>query len=128
MSGNPAKITSTISGVIIDSRYQNIKNNYITIYKVDDGTHQINISFFEDKYTKYKNILVEDEILFLMERYRDDRLQLTMRADSVFPISTARQKYAKSINIIIPKDEISKDKILEIKKILDKNQVKRLLI
>ncbi len=124
LSGNPAKITSTISGVIIDSRYQKIsKNNYITIYKVDDGTHQINISFFEDKYTKYKNILVEDEILFFNgEIYIDDYdSQLTMRADSVFPISTARQKYAKSIKIIIPKDEISKDKILEIKKILDKN-------
>ena len=64
------------------------QNNYITIYKVDDGTHQINISFFEDKYTKYKNILVEDEILFFNgEIYIDDYdSQLTMRADSVFPI------------------------------------------
>ena len=52
------KITTTVSGVILDSRSQKIgKNKYINIFKVDDGSQCINISFFEDKYLKYKNII-----------------------------------------------------------------------
>jgi DNA polymerase-3 subunit alpha len=60
-----SKFNSIISGVIIDSRSQKIsKNKFITIYKVDDGSQQINVSFYEDKYLKYKDSLLEDCILF----------------------------------------------------------------
>ena len=124
ISGNPSRMTSTVAGVIIDSRYQRIsKNNYITIYKVDDGSHQINISFFDDKIIKYKNILIEDEILFFNgEIYIDEYdSQLSMRADNVFSLDAARQKFAKSMQITIPTENMSKEKILQIKSLLDQN-------
>ena len=38
------KMTTTVSGVILDSRSQKIgKNKYINIFKVDDGSQCINI-------------------------------------------------------------------------------------
>ena len=120
-SGN--KFNSTISGVIIDSRSQKIgKNKYITIYKVDDGTQQINISFFEDKYIRYKNILKEDEILFFYgEIYIDDYdSQLSMKADKIYSLDEAREKFSKFLSITLSSDIISKQKIYDIKNIIDK--------
>ena len=118
------KFNSTISGVIIDSRSQKIgKNKFITIYKVDDGTQQINISFFEDKYIRYKNILKEDIILFFYgEIYIDDYdSQLSMKADKIYSLDDAREKFSKYLNITLSSDIISKDKVHDIKKIIDKH-------
>ena len=118
------KINTTIAGVIVDSRTQKInKNKYINIFKVDDGNQYMNISFFEEKYLKYKNIIKEDIILFFTgETFIDDYdSQLSMRADDVYTLDTARDKYSKYIQIVLSSDLISRQKILDIKKIISRN-------
>ena len=123
LNNSDNKFNSTISGVIIDSRSQKIgKNKFITIYKVDDGTQQINISFFEDKYIRYKNILKEDIILFFYgEIYIDDYdSQLSMKADKIYSLDEAREKFSKFLSITLSSDIISKQKIYDIKNIIDK--------
>ena len=87
INNGTTKLNTTIAGVILDSRSQKIgKNKYINIFKVDDGSQCINISFFEEKYLKYKNIITEDTILFFHgDVFIDDYdSQLSMRADKVF--------------------------------------------
>ena len=121
-SANP-KFNSIIFGVIIDSRSQKIsKNKFITIYKVDDGSQQINVSFYEDKYLKYKSSLQEDRILFFSgEVYIDDYdSQLSMRAEKLYTLTEAREKYSKHLSIVLSSELISKEKIHDIKNIIDK--------
>ena len=122
-SSNP-KFNSIISGVIVDSRSQKIsKNKFITIYKVDDGSQQINVSFYEDKYLKYKDSLQEDHILFFSgEVYIDDYdSQLSMKADKLYTLTEAREKYSKHLSIVLSSELISKEKIHDIKNIIDKH-------
>ena len=124
INNNLTKITTTLSGVILDSRSQKIgKNKYINIFKVDDGSQFINVSFFEEKYLKYKNIIREDTILFFSgEVFIDDYdSQLSMRAESVFTLDIAREKYSKYLKIILSSDHVSKEKIYSIKEIISKN-------
>ena len=119
-----SKFNSIISGVIIDSRSQKIsKNKFITIYKVDDGSQQINVSFYEDKYLKYKGSLQEDQILFFSgEVYIDDYdSQLSMRAEKLYTLTEAREKYSKHLSIVLSSELISKEKIHDIKNIIDKH-------
>ena len=123
INSSNSKFNSTIAGIIIDARSQKVsKNKFITIYKVDDSTHQINISFFEEKYLQYKNILKEDELLFFSgEVFIDDYdSQLSMRADRVYTLSDARDKYSKYLSIVLPSDLLSKEKIVQIKNIFQK--------
>ena len=124
INNNLTKIATTLSGVILDSRSQKIgKNKYINIFKVDDGSQFINVSFFEEKYLKYKNIIREDTILFFSgEVFIDDYdSQLSMRAESVFTLDIAREKYSKYLKIILSSDHVSKEKIYSIKEIISKN-------
>ena len=119
-----SKFNSIISGVIIDSRSQKIsKNKFITIYKVDDGSQQINVSFYEDKYLKYKSSLQENHILFFSgEVYIDDYdSQLSMRAEKLYTLTEAREKYSKHLSIVLSSELISKEKIHDIKNIIDKH-------
>ena len=119
-----SKFNTTVSGVILDSRSQKIgKNKYINIFKVDDGNQYINISFFEEKYLKYKNIIQEDKILFFYgEAFIDDYdSQLSMRAESVLTLDAAREKFSKYVRIILSSDHMSKEKIFTLKKIITKN-------
>ena len=119
-----SKFNSIVSGVIIDSRSQKIsKNKFITIYKVDDGSQQINVSFYEDKYLKYKSSLQEDHILFFSgEVYIDDYdSQLSMRAEKLYTLTEAREKYSKHLSIVLSSELISKEKIHDIKNIIDKH-------
>ena len=123
INNTSSKITTTVSGVILDSRSQKIgKSKYINIFKVDDGSQYINISFFEEKYLKYKNLLREDSILFFHgESFIDDYdSQLSMRAENVFTLDEAREKFSKYIKIILSSDNITKDKIHAVKKLLQK--------
>ena len=123
LNNSSNKLNTTISGIIIDSRSQKIgKNKFITIYKVDDGTQQINISFFEDKYIRYKNILKEDIILFFYgEVFIDDYdSQLSMKVDKIYSLDDAREKFSKYLNITLSSDTISKEKVHDIKNIIDK--------
>jgi DNA polymerase-3 subunit alpha len=123
LNSSNSKFNSIISGVIIDSRSQKIsKNKFITIYKVDDGSQQINISFYEDKYLKYKDSLQEDCILFFSgEIYIDDYdSQLSMRAEKLYTLIEAREKYSKHLSIVLSSELISKEKIHDIKNIIDK--------
>ena len=118
------KMTTTVSGIILDSRSQKIgKNKYINIFKVDDGSQCINISFFEEKYLKYKSIIREDTVLFFNgEVYIDDYdSQLSMRAESVFTLDIARERYSKYLKIVLSSDHVSKEKIHSIKKLITEN-------
>jgi DNA polymerase-3 subunit alpha len=119
-----SKFNSIVAGIIIDSRSQKIsKNKFITIYKVDDRSHQINISFFEEKYLQYKNILKEDELLFFSgEIFIDDYdSQLSMRAERVYTLVEAREKYSKFLSIVFPSEFLSKEKLQQIKSIFEKH-------
>jgi DNA polymerase-3 subunit alpha len=123
ISSSNSKFNSIIAGIIIDARSQKIsKNKFITIYKVDDSTHQINVSFFEEKYLQYKNILKEDELLFFSgEVFIDDYdSQLSMRAERVYTLSDARDKYSKYLSIVLPSELLSKEKVAQIKNIFQK--------
>jgi DNA polymerase-3 subunit alpha len=123
INSSSSKFTSIIAGIIIDSRSQKIsKNKFITIYKVDDSTHQINISFFEEKYLQYKNLLKEDELLFFSgEIFIDDYdSQLSMRAERVYTLTEAREKYSKYLSIVFPSELLSKEKVIQIKSIFEK--------
>jgi len=123
INSSSLKFNSTISGIIIDSRSQKIsKNKFITIYKVDDGTHQINISFYEEKYLQYKSLLKEDELLFFSgEIYIDDYdSQLSMRAERVYTLTDAREKYSKYLSVVFPSELLSKEKLAQIKSIFEK--------
>ena len=72
----------------------------------------------------YNLILLEDTILFFHgEAFVDDYdSQLSMRADKVFTLNAARDKYSKYLNIVLSSDSISKDKISSLKDIILKNE------
>ena len=69
-----------------------------------------------------KNIIKEDTILFFHgEIFIDDYdSQLTMRADNVFTLNTARDKYSKYLSITLSSDCMSKDKISALRDIISK--------
>ena len=46
--------------------------------------------------------------------------QLSMKADKIYSLDEAREKYSKSLNIILSSDKISKEKVHDIKNIIDK--------
>jgi len=120
-----AKLNTTISGVIIDSRIQKIgKNKYLNIFKVDDGSGFINASFFEEKYLTYKHHIKEDVILFFHgETFIDEYdSQLSMRVDNVYSLNDARERHSKYIEIILTADLKSKETLQSIKNIITESE------
>ena len=69
---------------------------------------------------KYKNIIREDTILFFNGEVFIDEYdsQLSMRAESVFTLDVAREKYSKYLKIVLSSDHVSKEKIYNIKEII----------
>ena len=106
---------ATISGVIINSRIQRMgQDRFINILTIDDSTHRLEIIVYPDVYEKYRSLIKENEILFIsgiisLDDYNGD---LSMKANKIIDLDSARQQYSKEVEIFLS-TELINDKILE---------------
>ena len=106
---------ATISGVIINSRIQRMgQDRFINIITIDDSTHRLEIIIYPDVYEKYRSLIKENEILFIsgtisLDDYNGD---LSMKANKIIDLDSARQKYSKEVEIFLS-SELINDKILK---------------
>ena len=110
----------TIAGVIVQSRSQRVGNDrFINILTVDDATDFIEVIIYPDIYEKYKDMIKENEILFIsgLLSLDDYNGSLSIKATSVVDIDFARQNYSKQVELMITSDnttDIMLDKLLKV--------------
>ena len=89
------------------------KNNQMAFFKLECLGGQAEILAFSSVFDKYKNLLDNDEIVFVNGRPTDtsDFSDLKIIADEIVALDSARDYYAKHVNIKFEPDEMSPDDV-----------------
>ena len=112
----------SLSGVIVDSRTQRVgSDRFINILSIDDSSGSIEVIIYPDVYDKYKEMLKENEILFVTGNISIDEYNgsLSIKASSVVDIDFARQNYSKKIELLITSDKTNDETIGKLMSILE---------
>ena len=114
--------SATIVGVITNSRIQRIgQDRFINIITVDDSTHRLEIIIYPDIYEKFRNLIKENEILFIsgmiaMDEYNGD---LSMKASKIVDLDSARQQFSKEVEIFLSSELINDQLLTKIVNLLE---------
>ena len=112
----------SLSGVIVNSRTQRVgSDRFINILSIDDSSGAIEVIIYPDVYDKYKDMLKENEILFVTGNISIDEYNgsLSIKASSVVDIDFARQNYSKKIELLITSDKTNDQTIKKLMSILE---------
>ena len=112
----------SLSGVIVHSRTQRVgSDRFINILSIDDSSGAIEVIIYPDVYDKYKDMLKENEILFVTGNISIDEYNgsLSIKASSVVDIDFARQNYSKKIELLITSDKTNDQTIKKLMSILE---------
>ena len=112
----------SLSGVIVDSRMQRVgSDRFINILSIDDSSGSIEVIIYPDIYDKYRDMLKENEILFVTGNISIDEYNgsLSLKASSIVDIDFARQHYSKKIELLITSDKTNDETIGKLMSILE---------
>lgn len=114
-----------IGGAILDFRLHfDRKNNQMAFFNLECLGGQAEVLAFSSVFEKYKDILDNDEIVFVSGRPTDtsDFSDLKIIADEIVALDKARDYYAKHVNIKFEPNEMTPDDIDAIYALTMKNK------
>ncbi len=95
------KKSTLISGIITSIRYQITSKGRVIIIKVDDNSSQIDVIINNEKFEKFKNLIIEDELIFIQVRVINFSGSMRIIGENFMNISSARGIFAKSLRLSI---------------------------
>lgn len=100
---NPGEHTNArVAGIITNMRTRQTKRgDRIAIFTLDDGAAQIEVVCFSEPYQKYRQLLVEDQMIIVEGEVGIDDFSNGARilARDIMTIDQARERFAKQINL-----------------------------
>ena len=111
-----------VGGTIADVKMHfDRKNNQMAFFNLDCLGGQAEILAFSDTFAKYKDLIVNDNVVFITGRPTDetDFSDLKLIAEEIVTVTKAREIYSKNVNIHIEPSEMSPtdiDALLEMTK------------
>jgi|MDSZ01.3.fsa_nt_gb DNA polymerase-3 subunit alpha len=106
--GNGDKIR--VGGAIAEVKMHfDRKNNQMAFFKLDCLGGQAEILAFSDTFAKYKELIKNDNVVFITGKPTDDTdfSDLKLIADEIVTVEKARDIYSKNVNIRIEPEEMS---------------------
>ena len=81
-----------IAGLVVDMRKRGNRFSLV----LDDNTDRIEVGLFEDKYEKYRNVLIKDRVLVITGKiaYDDYLDDFKVTADKIYDLEEARDQFA----------------------------------
>jgi DNA polymerase-3 subunit alpha len=116
------KDTITVAvGLVIGVRVMvNKRGRRWALVTLDDKSARMDIRLFPDDYEKYQELLVNDAILVCSGQVSFDDYSggITMTARDITSIMQAREKYVKSLQLLIDKKQLLPDFLVQFKQVL----------
>lgn len=104
-----------VGGLVVSVRSLQTKNgDRMAVVMLDDRFDRFEVTVFPDPYQKFRELLVKDQMIIIEGLAGLDNFSgnLRIKAQSVFTLTTARENFAKKINIRL-KSEILNESFVE---------------
>lgn len=107
-----ASNTQTVGGLVISVRnMRSRRGENLTFLLLDDASGRVEVSVFPDVLATCRGSLENDEIIVVQGEVSMDDFtgELRMRAEAVFPLVEARQRFAQGLVISVCSDHLGQD-------------------
>ena len=101
--------TARAAGIVTNVRTRQTKRgDRIAIFTLDDGSSQIEVVCFSEAFQKYRALLVEDQLVIAEGEINIDEFSNNPRmlCRDLLTLDQARARFAKSLQISIPKTQL----------------------
>jgi DNA polymerase-3 subunit alpha len=111
-----------IGGIITKKRYHLTKKgrnagSKMAVFILEDLQGQVEVVMFPDVLNRFAELLVEDSIIFAKGKLDYRREKPNIIAVELIPIDEIREKLATKVNIRLNAEDVTKQKVAEIKSI-----------
>lgn len=113
---------AVISGLLVSIRHISTRKGIkLTIATIEDSRAKIDVVLFDDTYEQFKTILSIGSILcFVGNISKDDyNGNFKITAKSIYTLTEMREQNLKNINIVLNEKDLSSDKNIQLKNILE---------
>lgn len=108
-----------ICGVITDLKTKIDKSGkQMAFFKLDDFTGSCECLMFSKVYAEYQSFIEEEETVYIVGDLESSGDSIKMQVKKVLPLKKAANELTESLRLIINKDKIAAEKLLDLKKIL----------
>jgi len=108
-----------ICGVITDLKTKIDKSGKpMAFFKLDDFTGSCECLMFSKVYAEYQSFIEEEETVYIVGDLESSGDSIKMQVKKVLPLKKAANELTESLRLIINKDKIAPEKLLDLKKIL----------
>jgi len=108
-----------ICGVITDLKTKIDKSGKVmAFFKLDDFTGSCECLMFSKVYAEYQSFIEEEETVYIVGDLESSGDSIKMQVKKVLPLKKAANELTESLRLIINKDKIAAEKLLDLKKVL----------
>ncbi|OGV98037.1 MAG: hypothetical protein A3J88_04500 [Melioribacter sp. RIFOXYB12_FULL_38_5] len=109
-------------GVVTDFRTKMDKRgNNMAFFKLDDFSGSCECLMFSKVYAKCENLILPESTILVKGNLESSGDAIKLHVDEAMPLSEVKQKLTKSLGIIVDSSIHDKEKMLELKKILEEH-------
>jgi DNA polymerase-3 subunit alpha len=109
-------------GVVTDFRTKMDKRgNNMAFFKLDDFSGSCECLMFSKVYAKCENLILPESTILVKGNLESSGDAIKLHVDEAMPLSEVKQKLTKSLGIIVDSSLHDKEKMLELKKILEEH-------
>ena len=109
-------------GVVTDFRTKMDKRgNNMAFFKLDDFSGSCECLMFSKVYAKCENLILPESTILVKGNLESSGDAIKLHVDEAMPLSDVKQKLTKSLGIIVDSSIHDKEKMLELKKILEEH-------
>jgi len=109
--------TVRIGGLFRSHRQLKSKNGVMAFTVVEDLLDAVEVVIFPETYSDCSSLLDSTDPIIVQGSVQRDERGVKIIADSVDPLGEARQKYTESIKIRLDSDKISRNRLMNVKKL-----------
>jgi len=92
-------------GIVSDLRVINGARGRVAIFKLDDASAVLEVACNGELYDQHKELLAEDQLVFVQAQVRFDRFNGGLRANAslMLDLAGARARFAKALRVDLPR-------------------------
>ena len=100
------------------------RGNLMAFVSLEDFTGKGECIVFSDSFQKYSGILTPDAMVMVVGKGEVSGDTVKILVNEVIPMEQVREKFTKSVNLLVDLDRVNEDTVVELRKLLEEHRGK----
>ena len=100
------------------------RGNLMAFVSLEDFTGKGECIVFSDAFQKYSSVLTPDAMVMVIGKGEVSGDTVKILVNEVIPMEQVREKFTRSVNLLVDLDKVSENTVIELRKVLEEHRGK----